>query len=844
MKIYKFNNEGSTLLMVIIMSAVLTVLGVAVLSMTMMNIHMKYTNYQVKTNAYYAESGIDELYAYVSKKVIGALEFSLNQTKTDLNTLVIDDVTGKSYFNGINYQVYLDQPASDPTITIEQKQFDPDVIKALANQIFRYHFIEQLNLDLTSVDLNAQILTATDVITGAQDIQLNTSVITIGSVTNFDSVVGIEISGKKFEINGITSTFSTASEPNIEKVVTTDIVINSDLVYPFEINENDILLTNNPIWQNALVADNNITFANCTATFDGDVYATGLYEEKSNPLGSSLPDVRNYINNGIKVDAGADVLVNGDIVTECYVQTSGVGARLTVSKGLIYCNTLATNKGATASSITIENGNVYTLDDLELNAEESDIEIKGNYYGLSKGTSGLHNSSSAIVLNASLKSSANPNGATLIIDSLDNSTGTPIPYSIEDEKVRADLDPNNGTWIPGTTFVEIFPTDNSFFDNDIYKYFPYQTGESVAVLGNYLNYNSRLTISSGADAIYDSTNISWMSETFPAITFPTYVLPHPFEYSDFALGFKQTGGVPGNRFSQFESERYMQLAYDTLYSTNPDIFYLGTNSAIQIDNYQYVLGTYLMPGSGETNILTSTTNASDSFVYDSFIYYTLHDFYASILNTTKDKTALTRSDADNSVFDIATFDIVAHKTNLGLYNSLKVNLPLKDVNFVVNSSIPAKEVVCIYGNTQNIYIQGTGGNTGPDPTNIMDDNTDVNATGGYLQGVIITQGNVYISGNVEFAGTIISGGDIEVGDSSLGSASIVNFYNKDEKIKKYLAELIAVTDLKPLFDGGGFAYVSNPTISLSGADLVLTNEYADLNMRYSELIDFRHWKLD
>lgn len=78
------NEEGSTLLMVIIMVAVLSVLGTSVLAMAFMNYNMKYSDYREKKTLYYSEAGLDQVYSKLGKYVDQAIVTASNNTKAQV----------------------------------------------------------------------------------------------------------------------------------------------------------------------------------------------------------------------------------------------------------------------------------------------------------------------------------------------------------------------------------------------------------------------------------------------------------------------------------------------------------------------------------------------------------------------------------------------------------------------------------------------------------------------------------------------------------------------------------------------------------------------------------------
>lgn len=68
------SEKGSTLLLVVITIAVLAVLGSTLLSMSYMNINMKFTDERMKKTLYYSESGLDQVYAIVGGYIDDALQ--------------------------------------------------------------------------------------------------------------------------------------------------------------------------------------------------------------------------------------------------------------------------------------------------------------------------------------------------------------------------------------------------------------------------------------------------------------------------------------------------------------------------------------------------------------------------------------------------------------------------------------------------------------------------------------------------------------------------------------------------------------------------------------------------
>ncbi len=78
------SEKGSTLLMTVITIAVLTVLGTTILSLSLMNYNMKFTDTMMKRTQYYSESGIDQVYSILGYYVDEALKYASDETALDV----------------------------------------------------------------------------------------------------------------------------------------------------------------------------------------------------------------------------------------------------------------------------------------------------------------------------------------------------------------------------------------------------------------------------------------------------------------------------------------------------------------------------------------------------------------------------------------------------------------------------------------------------------------------------------------------------------------------------------------------------------------------------------------
>ncbi|MBC8157100.1 hypothetical protein H7X64_02925, partial [Armatimonadetes bacterium] len=143
-------------------------------------------------------------------------------------------------------------------------------------------------------------------------------------------------------------------------------------------------------------------------------------------------------------------------------------------------------------------------------------------------------------------------------------------------------------------------------------------------------------------------------------------------------------------------------------------------------------------------------------------------------------------------------------------------------------------VVCL-PETKGVYIKGIGGSDNPDTVNYETVALLSGTTS--FQGIILTPGNVITSGEVHFNGTIIAQGDIEVNGSNN------TFTNGNAATEKMLARLIRNTPkLREIFDVAAISGI--PLIEYVDSTVISINSNSNIQRRYKELIDYKHWSID
>lgn len=833
------NNKGSTLLIVIIMTAVLTILGTALLSMSALNLKMKYDNERVKKSTYYSESGIDQVYAFVGTRVEESLEAALletdsfkraltsylNETAIPIETIV-DEIIEISYREDIgtvvNNTVISDPVNPDKTFTLingikdgadyiqffikddingidyKDKVIDINNLSKVLDKQYAEFFSK--DFDYKSFDLIEKIENLKGITNTNQCIIAvkDKNLITFGNTND------------TFIIKDINSRFT--YNDDIVKSITTNLVIKKpERIYPLVTKVDKVIVEDNPIWQNILISCKDITINETRLEgieIMGDVYAFGT------------------LNNGLSIGKNSKVNITGDVVSRYNIQTTGENAILNIQHGLIYCDSLITNYTAKNSEIITTNSNVHTKDDIELNGEGSKINIlKGSYYGISDGDSSIaHDDSSAIIINAKLKDGNNPNGASMKIDGIKPNL---IPsFSVNKEKQNF-LEP--GVWIPGTAYVNVDGEDLIVDGEKII--WPYQTAESVSIIGNYLTYT--LPLQEPSDAYKELFNFSNLIVNLSSNKIP------------FILGYDPNlttpqGSLDFKYFNIVDKKEYFM----EVYRENPDLLDFGSNNSLEINNYKHSLGINIENDGSVSKDKLDILNMyriKDMAKYF-HIYYLLNgDNYENPIDRTKELRY--PDDFNNEPYNLAypdNFNLISKMVHTHNISSLRDISNTSVKNYIVDNNPmepqkKATEIIYVSNpEANNIRIVGEGASPSSNP-NYLNLVSAYGSDAGYFQGIIITQGNVLIDGKVNFVGTIIAGGDIEIinGEGS-------KFHNNATEAVTYIATLVRNNpELRNLLSKG-----AKPEMLEFNKQEIVNEENNNIQTNYKNLLSFNQWRLN
>jgi hypothetical protein len=426
-------NSGSTLMIVIISIAIVSILATLLISMSSLSAKLKYWDRQLKQTLYYSEAGLDQIYANISIEIERTLDKAYQNTK--------------EYIEGEGFVI------------------TEDNVQALVNEYFKSQFVEELkdNDKFYKGDPFRFICDSDDLVNILNGFINNDPtkyegldiprVISIESVEVTAGANGYE--NYKYHINGMKVEY-TNKITKLRTAIHTDVVIEvPEFDYPLLIQES--ITTDIPISEFAIIAKENF-YVNSNTSINGSVYAGG-----AGPVASDS-DYTIHNNKGILVRNTAKLDITGPngniVVTPSWINTDNGTIHITNSK--VFSDSIMTTGLGSENIIKIfgDDSETFVYDDLELNANKSNVYLEGNYYGISIGNS-RHNSSSSIVVNGA--------GSTLDLSNARKVLLSGLSYF--------DLNPNGNA--PSVL-------DAKDVTGEFIRY--YRSGESISVRGNHVAY--------------------------------------------------------------------------------------------------------------------------------------------------------------------------------------------------------------------------------------------------------------------------------------------------------------------------------------------------------------------
>lgn len=735
--------KGSSLVAVLVICSIILVVASTMIGVATSNVRMRMNESKKLQNLYKADSGLEIVNSIILKDSEAAIVYAQEKTQsyTETNRYIAnaDDeevynnlnkefkaqfikalISGVTVTNDNNYTTEQDlmtqynnitpDTSTDETITITQNAANP--ISRLLVSLKNYRYITTLE-DVDSCYKNAFG-------TGERP------TIRLLSIKYNDIEKTI-----KFTVRSSfsCSETSTTKLPNKKVIETTFKITAPEYADIINRSNSSRTLTIQSPYSNVITVDGNLNVNN-NLTLTGNAWVKG---DANTAASENQSIVFSKYNGGIKLASGKSFTTNsagehypGNIYTAgtfSLVNSSNVSLSGNLYSGNTYIGPSSTNDSSSRDN-TMSLGDMITYNDLGINSLSSTITMN-NYYGINGETTDSNNGG---------KNNASKRSSCIIINNYNT--------------IRSALNISNDAYIAGVAYIN---TGDENSDNG-----EYETGESIAVRGNYKAYQEALT-KIGENKIT-----------------PGFEYYNPAKLLETINGEKATVQDKRDYFNEYYRNNVFKDGNVTIgghvYSTGA-IVTTDKKNAEELDaqdlNVKNARRAYAL------NVLSMNSNLNDS---------QLDDVYNNGIVTKTVKG----SDTTTAVVNFGAMNpgVEVHKSapNANLVNSLN-------------------NCVYVLGNDENSTIVisrgriSVDGHTEPvDSSTICPQCFNFNQENGedIVNAVIITNGNVKIEDGVNFNGCIIAGGNVEVAEGTSG----VNLTYDSAKV----AQIITVNGLSTYFN--------------------------------------------
>ena len=735
--------KGSSLVAVLVICSIILVVASTMIGVATSNVRMRMNESKKLQNLYKADSGLEIVNSIILKDSEAAIVYAQEKTQsyTETNRYIAnaDDeevynnlnkefkaqfikalISGVTVTNDNNYTTEQDlmtqynnitpDTSTDETITITQNAANP--ISRLLVSLKNYRYITTLE-DVDSCYKNAFG-------TGERP------TIRLLSIKYNDIEKTI-----KFTVRSSfsCSETSTTKLPNKKVIETTFKITAPEYADIINRSNSSRTLTIQSPYSNVITVDGNLNVNN-NLTLTGNAWVKG---DANTAASENQSIVFSKYNGGIKLASGKSFTTNsagehypGNIYTAgtfSLVNSSNVSLSGNLYSGNTYIGPSSTNDSSSRDN-TMSLGDMITYNDLGINSLSSTITMN-NYYGINGETTDSNNGG---------KNNASKRSSCIIINNYNT--------------IRSALNISNDAYIAGVAYIN---TGDENSDNG-----EYETGESIAVRGNYKAYQEALT-KIGENKIT-----------------PGFEYYNPAKLLETINGEKATVQDKRDYFNEYYRNNVFKDGNVTIgghvYSTGA-IVTTDKKNAEELDaqdlNVRNARRAYAL------NVLSMNSNLNDS---------QLDDVYNNGIVTKTVKG----SDTTTAVVNFGAMNpgVEVHKSapNANLVNSLN-------------------NCVYVLGNDENSTIVisrgriSVDGHTEPvDSSTICPQCFNFNQENGQdiVNAVIITNGNVKIEDGVNFNGCIIAGGNVEVAEGTSG----VNLTYDSAKV----AQIITVNGLSTYFN--------------------------------------------
>jgi archaellum component FlaF (FlaF/FlaG flagellin family) len=799
-KLYIKSKRGSSLVLVMLALAILSMLGIALLSLSILHYRTNLADRNSKTAFYLSEAGLDQAYQKLCVQVKAAMDDA--QGKIDKE---IDSYIAKERLKEMGDK---EDPPIDSSLIQNNREgsinpngeVDQAELYKLLNGWFKKYYKEYLD----RTDSSGELV----LVEKLDSVRYNAEYKAFEKAEGY-GIPKVVVENKNVTADGIDMTLlSEYLQEGIAKqtrVTYTITVPNYQQPYSLE-TELKYDLAKNALYSKALTAQKNIILEGGKVDITGDVYAGGMGGERVS-------------ETGILMKSGGTLNIEGRVVTGGYITAGGSSANINL-KGDVYCNTLYIPEGAAGSSIKVgeataagdsspgyKKKNVYTLEDLRMDGLRANISVYGNYYGFSKGdTTNLNRSS--IIINS---------------DDFGISNGSSMKITGEQPAVNMKFPGNEskpaGSVIAGSSFIGL--------ENAAHSPVLYQTGESVSVKGNYAAYTMGLekgSIPKEEDKNkFDKEHIAF-EDLYPlriAVGFDTD--------GDGAVNQYFSGESGGEPAQSYRIEGIDYLIYKGLddkakyftyaYHQDKDVIKFGDDVSLDIRNVKYSTGIFIDRNQGNTPL--------QKYINPQVILALpkLQREYEYYVNTMGDPQMTNYLNPGNYGASVRVEDLFRFGTDIFDKGT--------DGELYYTNSNGSKAMVLRGPGTDSAV--GTPAVGSYDEYSLPSD--------GVVKGIIVTRGDVYLTGTIHFTGTIITTGSIYMMDNN--HKKITNDYDelRYTDLNNFIMKKVSKdkntpgTQLGDLFRNKGEAS-QKVYVTVSKVDTITDGSY----INFEEIIRSKSWQ--
>ena len=730
------SKKGSTLVMVLVTMSVLSIMGIAILSLALMNFKVQEIEKKRRFALYAAEAGLEEAYALTAQKVQETNDMATNNAKNDL------DLEVKS--QRAQYQAWLEAQHSEdpdddddyslPEFYTSSGALKEEVVTAWVEKRHRELYVKRLQgyEETEEQGLKEIIERKSENNQWGQNLELakqngkeqNPPTLRLLEetytpfFTTEQELSSLDENSKMSFVLQSNYTHKDGMQKEIEVTLKVGI---PKYNLPFAVQTKVAKLKPNILWTKALAAGRNIEVTGGEVFVQGDVYAFGTKPSNSRSINNN-EDFGGIIVGKDEIKGALNI--QGDVATNSYIHSLFNNSTIDIN-GSVYADSIVIHEGVDRSNITIR-GQANTRDDIELNGTKSKIHIMGDYYGFTDGSEdsqsegvaeNIHSQSSSIIIN----SSDIGRGSSLQID--------------------------GQIFLAGTVFVDL-----STEKNGVYVERGYKTGESVSIKGNYLAYGKYLN-DSFLRSYFGEEAKKFRVDNIFFEAFDPLVMARAF----WSEQTKEDGSIEiePQAFTTFDSADYFY------YAAKQEERELQTEEIQEEDKWINLGGTQGIVFNDNDEENSKIIYSLGATISNGRVYPKKIGLQGSIENDIK----LPKwKRYYNQIVQLGNLALVNDLLNDSEEDSLTIpeESNIMQNRFQFSSDYSSKtqdtyenEVIAVNKSYAPIYIYGNGS------TAVAGDlRWDFSNEDAKIKGVIVSKGDVHFIGAINFSGTVITEGDI------------------------------------------------------------------------------------